>query len=54
MSERSYNLLTKIIRAVSEASEVELQNVVGYNFMKLSESNLFELKGKKASPQLQT
>ena len=29
MSERSYDLLTKIIRAVSKRSEGELQDVVG-------------------------
>ena len=37
MSERSYDLLTKIIRAVPKRSEGELQDVVGEEFMRLSE-----------------
>ena len=40
MSERSYDLLTKIIRAVTKRSEGEWQDVVGEEFMRLSEGNV--------------
>ena len=49
MSERSYELLTKIILAVPKRSEGELQDVVGENFMKLS-----EFEKKKESGALPT
>ena len=52
MSERSYELLTKIIQAVPKISEGELQDVVGENFMKLSEGNLSEFEKKKESGAL--
>ena len=42
MSEMSYDLLTKIIRAVPMRSEGELQDVVVDNFMRLSEVNVSE------------
>ena len=49
MSEKSYDLMTKIIRAVPKRSEGELQDVVGENSMRLSEGNVSELQKKKAS-----
>ena len=54
MSERSYDLLTKIVRAVLKRSEGELQEVVGENFMRLSEGNVSEFQKKKASGALPT
>ena len=54
MSENSYELLTKIIRAVLKRSEGELQDVVGENFMKLSEGNVSEFQKKKANRALPT
>ena len=54
MSERSYDLLTKIIRAVPKRSEGELQDVVGEIFMRLSEGNVSEFQKKKASGALPT
>ena len=54
MSERSYDLLTKIIRAVPNRSEGELQDVVGEEFMRLSECNVSEFQKKKASRALPT
>ena len=54
MSERSSNLLTKIIRAVPKRSEGELQDVVGEEFIRLSEGNVSELQKKKASGALPT
>ena len=54
MSERSYDLLTKIIRAVPKRSESELQDVVGENFMRLSEGKVSEFQKKKASGALPT
>ena len=47
MSERSYDLLTKIIRAVPKRSEGELLDVGGENFMRLSEGNVSEFQKKK-------
>ena len=47
MSERSYDLLTKIIRAVSKRSEGELLDVVGENFKRLSEGNVSGFQKKK-------
>ena len=54
MSERSYDLLTKIIRAVPKRSESELQDVVGEEFMRLSEGNVSDFQKKKASGALPT
>ena len=54
MSERSNVLLTKIIRAVPNRSEGELQDVVGEDFMRLSEGNMSEFQKKKASGVLPT
>ena len=42
MSERSYDLLAKIFRAVPKRSEGELQDVVGEEFMRLNEGNVSE------------
>ena len=49
MSEKSYDLLTKIIRTVPKRSDGELQDVVGENFMRLSDDNVSEFQKKKAS-----
>ena len=54
MSERSYGLLTKIIRAVPKISLGKLQDVVGEEFMRLSEGNVSEFQKKKASGALPT
>ena len=54
LSERSSELLTKIIGAVTKRSEGELQDVVGESFMKLSESNVSEFQKKNASGALPT
>ena len=54
MSERSYNLLTKIILAVPERSVGVLQDVVGENFLSLSEDNVSEFQEKKARGALPT
>ena len=54
MSERSYNLLAKIIRAVPKRSEGELQAVVGEEFMRLNEVNVSEFQKQKASGALPT
>ena len=53
ISERSYDLLTKIIRAVLKRSEGELQDVVGEEFMRLGEGNVSVFK-KTASGALPT
>ena len=54
MSERSYDLLAKIIRAVPKRSEGELQDVVGEKFMRLNEGNVSEFQKQKASGALPT
>ena len=54
MSERSYDLLAKIIRAVPKRSEGELQDVVGEEFMRLNEGNVSEFQKQKASGSLLT
>ena len=54
MSERSYDLLTKIIRAVPKRSEGGLQDVVGEEFMRLNEGNVREFQRQKASGALPT
>ena len=54
MSERSYDLLAKIIRAVPKRSEGELQDVVGEEFMRLNEDNVSEFQKQKASGALPT
>ena len=51
---KSYDLLTKIIRAVPKRSEGELQEVVVENFMRLSEGNVSEFQKKKAKGVLPT
>ena len=52
MSERSYDLLVKIFRAVPKRSEGELQDVVGEEFMRLNECNVSEFQKQKASGAL--
>ena len=47
MSERSYDLLTKIIRAVPNKYDGELEDVNGENFTKLSEGKVSEFQRKK-------
>ena len=54
MSERSYDLLAKIFRAVPKRSEGELQDVVGEEFMRLNECNVSEFQNEKASGALPT
>ena len=54
MSERSYDLLAKIFRAVPKRSEGELQDVVGEEFMRLNEGNVSEFQKQKASGALPT
>ena len=54
MSERSYDLLAKIFRAVPKRSESELQDVVGEEFMRLNEGNVSEFQKQKASGALPT
>ena len=54
MSERSYDLLAKIVRAVPKRSEGELQDVVGEEFMRLNEGNVSEFQMQKASGALPT
>ena len=54
MSERSYDLLTKIIRAVPKRSKGELQDIVVEGFMRLSDGNVSEFQKKKASGALPT
>ena len=48
-SERSEDLLAKIIRAVPKRSEGELQDAVGEEFMRLNEGNVSEFQKQKAS-----
>ena len=52
MSERSYEFLAKIIRAVPKRSEGELQDVVGEEFMRLIEGIVSEFQKQKASGAL--
>ena len=54
MSERSYDLLTKIIRVVPKRSEGEFQDVVGEEFMRLNDDNVSEFQRQKASKALPT
>ena len=54
MSEKLYDLLIKIIRAVPKRSEGGLQDIVGKNFMRFSEGNESEFQIKKASGVLST
>ena len=49
MSERSYDLLTKIIRAIPKRSEGELHDIRVEVIMRLSEGNVSEFQRKKAS-----
>ena len=53
-SERSYDLLTKFIRAVPKRSKGEMQAMVVEDFMRLSEGNVSEFQKKKASGVLPT
>ena len=52
MSERSHDLLAKIIRAVPKRSEGELQDVVGGELMRLNEGNVSEFQKKQTSGAL--
>ena len=54
MSERLYDFLTKVIRAVPKRCEDELQDVVGEQFMRLNEGNVSEFQRQKASGLLPT
>ena len=54
MSERSFDLLTKIIRVIPKRFEGDLQDVVGEEFMRLSEGNVSEIQKQKASGVLPT
>ena len=54
ISESSYDLLTKIIRAVPKRYEGGFKVVVGENFTKLSEGNVSEFQKKIASGALLT
>ena len=54
MSERSYDLLAKIVRAVPTRSDGELQDVMGEDFMRLNEGNVSEFQKQKASEALPT
>ena len=54
MSERSYDLLAKIIRAVPMRSEGKLQDLLGEEFMRLNEGNVSEFQKQKASGALPT
>ena len=54
MSERSYDLLVKIIQAVPKRSEGEMQGVVGEEFMRLNEGIVSEFQKQKASGALPT
>ena len=48
MSEKSHELLKKILRAVPERSRDELEEIVGEDFMKWGEGNISEFQRKKA------
>ena len=52
ISEKSYDLLTKIIRTVPKRSEDELQHVVGEEFMRLNERNVSVFQKQEASGAL--
>ena len=54
MSERSYDLLTKTIRAVPKRSGGELQDAVVEDLTRLSEGTVSEFQKKKASGALPT
>ena len=54
MSERSYDLLAKIIRNVPKRSKGELQDVVVEEFMRLNEGNVSEFQKQKARGALPT
>ena len=51
---KSYDLLTKTIRAIQERSKSDLINISGENFMKLGECNVSEIQRKKPSGALPT
>ena len=48
MSEKSHELLKKILRAVPERSKDELEEIVGEDFVKWGEGNISEFQRKKA------
>ena len=48
MSERSHELLRKMLRAVPERSRDELEEIVGDTFVKWGEGNISEFQKKKA------
>ena len=54
MSERPYDLLAKIIRAVPKRSEGKLQDAVGEEIMRLNEGNVSEFQKQEASGALPT
>ena len=54
MSEKSHELLTKILRAVSERSRDEMEEIVGEDFVKWGEGNISEFQRKKAKGIMST
>ena len=48
MSEKSHELLTKILQAVPERSRDEMEEIVGEDFMKWGEGNISDFQRKKA------
>ena len=54
MSEKSYDFLAKIIRAVPKRSEGELQDLVSEEFTRLNEGNVSEFQKQKSSGALPT
>ena len=49
MSEKSDELLTKILRAVPERSRDDLEKIVGENFVKLGDININDFQEKKTN-----
>ena len=49
MSEKSHEILNKILRAVPERSRDELEKIVGQRFVKFCDGNLSDFQNKKAS-----
>ena len=54
MSDRSYDLLAKIIWTLPKRSEGDLQDVVGEEFMRLNKGNVSEFQKQKAKGSLPT
>ena len=52
MSEKTHELLRKILRAVTERSRDELQEKVGEDFEKWDEANISEFQKKKAREKI--